>query len=462
MRFLLLAVLLTPLFASESDDQLVRDLLRELIEINTTHSTGSTGKAAEAMAARLRAAGFAPADVQVLGPRPERANLVARLPGTGARRPILLISHLDVVEARREDWTTDPFRFVEKDGYFYGRGTMDVKCGDAILVANLIRWKRENYKPDRDLIVALTANEEGGDVEENGIHWLLKNHRDLIDSEFCINPDGGNLETKKGRQLINEMQYAEKGFLSFALEVKNKGGHSSVPEKENAIYRLSKGLARLSDFDFPVVLDAGTRAFFEAVATREGPDVAQAINRMLSTNPPDASAVAFLSKSPDWNANLRTTCVATMLQAGHAENALPQFAKATVNCRILPSEKPRDVEATIRHVLNDTQISVTPMEKIELVQSPASELRPDVVGAAKSVTSAMWPGVPVVPIMSVGGTDGTHLRRADIPTYGISGIADDFDDIREHGRDERIAATALYEGREFLFRLATALSTPAR
>ncbi len=459
MRFLLLAVLLTPLFASDSDDRLVRDLLRELIEINTTHSVGSTGKAAEAMAAQLRAAGFAPADVQVLGPRPERANLVARLRGTGARRPLLLISHLDVVEARREDWTTDPFRFVERDGYFYGRGTSDIKCGDAILVANLIRWKRENYRPDRDLIVALTANEEGDDVEENGIHWLLKNHRDLIDAEFCINPDGGGLETKKGKKLLNELQYAEKGFLSFTLEVKNKGGHSSVPEKENAIYRLSRGLVRLSEFDFPVVLDAGTRAYFEAVATRESPDVVRTINRMLETNPPDAAAVAQLSKSPDLNAVLRTTCVATMLQAGHAENALPQSAKATVNCRILPSETPADVESTIRRVLSDPQITLTPMENVELVQSPASPLRPDVVEAAKAVTSAMWPGVPVVPIVSVGGTDGTHLRRAGIPTYGISGIADDTDDIRAHGKDERIAATALYEGREFLFRLTTMLSS---
>lgn len=463
MRFLLFAFLLTPLFASDTDDQLVRDLLRELIEINTTHSTGSTGKAAEAMARRLLGAGFAPADVQVLGPRPERANLVARLHGTGARRPILLISHLDVVEAKREDWTTDPFHFVEKDGYFYGRGTIDIKCGDAILVANMIRLKREGFKPDRDLIVALTANEEGGDdVEENGIHWLLKNHRDLIDAEFCINPDGGNLETKKGKKLLNEIQYAEKGFLSFALEVKNKGGHSSVPEKENAIYRLSKGLARLSDFDFPVVLDGGTRAFFETVAVREGPDVAQAINRMLETNPPDAASVGLLSKSPDWNAVLRTTCVATMLEAGHAENALPQSAKATVNCRILPSETPGDVEETIRRVVDDAQISITPMENIELVQSPASPLRPDVVEATKAVTSAMWPGVPAVPFVSVGGTDGTHLRRAGIPTYGISGIADDYDDIRAHGKDERIAATALHEGREFLFRLTQNLSTPTR
>ena len=459
MRVLLLVFLLPPAFASDSDDRLVRDLLRELIEIDTTHSTGSTGKAAEAMAARLRAAGFAPADIQVLGPRPERANLVARLRGSGARKPILLIAHLDVVEARKEDWTTDPFRFVEKDGYFYGRGTGDIKSGVAFLVANFIRWKREGYVSDRDLIVALTANEEGGDVEENGIYWLLKNHRDLIEAEYAINPDGGNLEIKKGKKLFNELQVAEKGFLSFVLEVKNKGGHSSLPEKENAIYRLARGLVRLSEFDFPVMLDAGSRAYFEAVAVREGPEAGHAINRMLSTNPPDAPAVALLSKSPDWNASLRTTCVATMLEGGHAENALPQSAKATVNCRIMPSQAVADVERTLKRVLRDGQISITPLERLDLVESPPSPLRPDVVDAARAATTAMWPGVPVVPTISQGATDGTHLRRAGIPTYGISGIAEDYDDIRWHGKDERISATALYEAREFTYRLATALSS---
>jgi acetylornithine deacetylase/succinyl-diaminopimelate desuccinylase-like protein len=458
MKTLLFTFLLARAAASDPDNQLVHDLLRELIEIDTTHSTGSTGKAAEAMAARLRAAGFAPADVQVLGPRPERANLVARLHGSGARRPILLISHLDVVEARKEDWTTDPFRFVEKDGYFYGRGTMDIKCGDAILMADFIRWKREGYRPDRDLILALTANEESGDTEENGIHWLLEKHRGLIDAEYSINPDGGNLETKKGIKLLNELQYAEKGFLSFKLEVKNKGGHSSLPEKDNAIYRLSRGLARWSEFDFPITLDAGTRAFFEAVAVREGPETAHAINRMLSTNPPDPSAVALLSRSPDWNAMLRTTCVATMLEGGHAENALPQSAKATVNCRILPAHNPAEVESTLKRVLNDEQITVTPMEPIDQVQSPPSPLRPDVVEADKAVTIAMWPGVAVVPIVSAGASDGTYLRKAGIPTYGISGIADDYDDVRAHGKDERISATALYDGREFMYRLVKTLS----
>jgi acetylornithine deacetylase/succinyl-diaminopimelate desuccinylase-like protein len=462
MKTLLLALLLAQTNSADPENRLARDILRELIEINTTHATGSTGKAAEAMAARLRAAGFAPADVQVVGPRPERANLVARLRGTGARPPILFIAHLDVVEARKEDWSTDPFRFVEKDGYFYGRGTTDIKSGDAILVADFIRWGREGYRPDRDLVLALTANEEGGDVEENGIHWLLRNRRDLIDAEYAINPDGGNLETKKGVKLLNELQYAEKGFLSFALEVKNKGGHSSLPEKENAIYRLSKGLARLSEFDFPVMLDAGTRAYFEAVAVRQGPEVATAINRMLSTHPLDSAMVALVSKSPDWNAMLRTTCVATMLQGGHAENALPQSAKATVNCRILPTQSPRDVESTLKRVLNDDRIGITPLEPLDLVQSPPSALRPDVIEAAKAVTGAMWPGVPVVPIMSPGGTDGTHLRRAGIPTYGLSGIADDYDDIRAHGKDERISATALYEGREFMYRLVKALSSSSR
>ena len=462
MKILLLSLLLAQASAPDPENQLVHNLLRELIEINTTHSTGSTGKAAQAMAAHLRAAGFAASDAQVLGPPFDRANLVARLRGTGDRKPILLIAHLDVVEARKEDWTTDPFQFVEKDGYFYGRGTMDIKSGDAILVANFIRWKREGFRPDRDLILALTANEEGGDVEENGIHWLLKNHRDLIDAAYSLNVDGGNLETKKGEKLLNELQYAEKGFLSFVLEVKNKGGHSSMPEKENAIYRLSRGLVRLSEFDFPVILDAGTRAFFEAMAVRQSPEVAQAINRMLSTNPPDAAAVALLSRSPDWNAALRTTCVATMLQGGHAENALPQSAKATVNCRILPSQSAAEVQQTLRQVLKDDQISMTPLEPLSQVQSPPSPLDPDVMAAAKRVTSAMWPGVPVVPFISQGGTDGTHLRRAGIPTYGISGIADDYDDIRAHGKDERIAATALYEGREFMYRLVRELSAPAR
>ncbi len=462
MKTLFLALLLAQTGSPDSENRLARDILHELIEINTTHSTGSTGKAAEAMAVRLRAAGFAPSDIQIIGPRPERANLVVRLRGSGARKPILFMAHLDVVEARKADWSTDPFQFVEKDGYFYGRGSGDNKSGDTILMASFIRLKKEGYRPDRDLIMALTADEEADDTGENGIHWLLQNHRELIDAEYAINTDGGNLQTKKGIKLLNELQYAEKGYLSFALEVKNKGGHSSLPEKENAIYRLARGLERLSEFDFPVMLDAGTRAFFEAVAVRQSHEESQAINSMLSTNPPDAAAVALLSKSPDWNATLRTTCVATMLEAGHAENALPQSAKATVNCRIMPTQDPGEVEQTLKRVVNDEQIAFTALQPLDQVQSPPTPLRADVVEATKMVTLAMWPGVPVVPYMSQGATDGRFLRSAGVPTYGLSGIADDYDDIRWHGKDERISATALYEGREFMYRLVKALSSPSR
>ena len=440
------------------EDALVRDILRQLIEIDTTARTGNTGKAADALATRLLAAGFPAADVQVVGPRPERANLVARLRGTGARPPILLIAHLDVVEANRADWSTDPFQFVEKDGYFYGRGTIDIKDGDAVLVANFIRMRKEGYRPDRDLIVALTANEEtGGD--ENGVAWLLANRRPLIEAQYCLNLDGGGLEMKGGRKLINEVQYSEKGYLTFVLEARDKGGHSSVPGKRNAIYELSQALVRLSALEFPVMLDAGRRAYFEAIGARVGGQVAQAVSKMLSTDPPDPASVARLSASPDWNAMLRSTCVATMLAAGHAENALPQSARATVNCRILPGQAPADVQQTLRRAIADDAISLTPLSPLDAVGSPASPLDPEVMRAMRATTEALWPGVPAVPFMLQGATDGKYLRRAGIPTYGLSGIADDNDDIRAHGKDERISATALYEGREFMYRLTKALSS---
>jgi acetylornithine deacetylase/succinyl-diaminopimelate desuccinylase-like protein len=438
------------------EDALVRDILRELIGIDTTARTGNTGKAADALAARLLAAGFPAADVQVVGPRPARANLVARLRGTGARSPILLLAHLDVVEANRADWSTDPFQFVEKDGYFYGRGTIDIKDGDAVLVANFIRWRKEGYRPDRDLILALTASEETGD--DNGVAWLLANRRPLIDAQYCLNLDGGGLEMKGGRKLLNEVQYGEKGYLTFVLEARDPGGHSSVPRKRNAIYELSEALVGLSALEFPVMLDAGRRAYFEAIGSRVGGQVAQTVSKMLSTDPPDPAAVAVLSASPDWNAMLRSTCVATMLAAGHAENALPQSARATVNCRILPGHAPAEVQQTLRRAIANDAISLTPQTPLQIVGSPASPLDPEVMQAMRATTEALWPGVPAVPFMSQGATDGKSLRRAGIPTYGVSGIADDNDDIRAHGKDERISATALYQGREFMYRLTKALA----
>ena len=443
--------------AKNPENALVRDIFRELIETNTTHSTGSTGLAAEKMAARLKAAGFPAADIEIVGPRPERNNLVARIHGTGQRKPILLIAHLDVVEAKREDWTTDPFQFVEKDGFYYGRGTSDIKDGDAILVANFIRWQKEGYRPDRDLILALTADEEGG--TENGIAWLLANRRPLIDAGYCINLDGGGLEIKGGKKLLNEVQYSEKGFLTVVLEAKDKGGHSSVPRKHNAIYEMARALLLLDRFEFPVMLDGGRREYLRYVQAGMQGQMANSVAGVLE-NPPVPTALRIVSMMPDLNAVLRTTCVATMMQAGHAENALPQSARATVNCRILPGQAPQEVERTLRTVIQDPAITITTASDSPIgeVGSPPSPLNPEVMKATKDVTESMWPGVPVVPVMSRGATDGRVLRRAGMPVYGISGIASDQDDIRAHGKDERIEAEALFEAREFVFQLVKALA----
>jgi acetylornithine deacetylase/succinyl-diaminopimelate desuccinylase-like protein len=436
--------------------QLARDIFKELIEINTTESSGDVTMAAEAMAARLRAGGFPAADVQVLGPVPRKGNLVARLRGTGKGRPILLLAHLDVVEARREDWSFDPFTFLERDGYFYGRGTADIKSGAAVLVADLIRLRQEGFRPDRDLIVALTADEEGGNA--NGPDWLLRAHRELVDAEYCLNTDGGNGEIRKGRRIANELQTSEKVYLSFRLETKNPGGHSSLPVKDNAIYGLADGLARLARFDFPVKLNETTRGFFEKMAATEHGDLARDMKAVAGTPMDRAAASRLSAASPYFNAMLRTTCVATGLEAGHAENALPQTARAVVNCRILPGESPQDVRQTLVKVLADDKISVTPIAAPFL--SPMSPLRPDVVSAVERVTADMWPGVPAVPMMSTGASDGIHFRAAGIPVFGVSGLFDDVDDVRAHGRDERLGVQAFYEGVEFMYRLVKVLASP--
>jgi len=441
--------------ANTPDRQLARDIFKELIEINTTDSSGNTTEAAEAMAARLKTAGFAAADVQVLGPNPRKGNLVARLHGTGQRKPVLLIAHLDVVEARREDWSVDPFMFLEKDGYFYGRGTQDIKCGDAILVANLIRLKQEGFRPDRDLIVALTADEEGGNF--NGVDWLLKNHRDLIDAAYCLNVDGGGGQIKSGRYLLNELQTSEKVYLSFILEVTNRGGHSSLPVSDNAIYHLAEGLARLAHLDFPLMLNETTRSFFEKMSEIEGGQTGRDMKALLET-PPDPQVIERLAERPYYNALMRTTCVATKLEAGHAENALPQRARAVVNCRLLPEDSPDVVQKKLVEVLNDDQIKVDPLR--QTTPAPRSALVPEVTEAAQRITTELWPGVPVVPIMSTGGTDGTYLRIAGMPTYGISGIFYDTDDVRIHGRDERIGVRQFFDGLEFMYRLVKAVSIP--
>jgi acetylornithine deacetylase/succinyl-diaminopimelate desuccinylase-like protein len=430
------------------------DIYKELVEINTVTETGDTARAADAMAARLRAAGFADADVQVFKPAPRKGNLVARLHGTGARKPILLLAHIDVVEAKPEDWTTDPFKLVEKDGYFYGRGSGDDKYMAATFVANMIRYKEEGYRPDRDIILALETDEENLDADGLGIQWLLKNHRDLIDAELALN-EGGGVGLKRGKAIRNSVQTSEKVSVSYRLEVTNKGGHSSVPSSDNAIYHLAEGLSRLGKFAFPLDLNATTRQSFERAAELETPEVASDIRSVLAVAP-DPAALARLSANPAYNAQLRTTCVATMLEGGHAYNALPQTARAVVNCRILPNEKVEDVAATLKRVLADDKISISQVKPEVL--SPPSAIDEALLAAIEKTSAEFWPGAPVVPVMSAGATDGSYLRNAGIPTFGHSGLAGDVDDVRAHGKDERVRVKSFFDGQEYLYRLVKRLS----
>ncbi len=441
---------------AQADQKLTHDIFKELIEINTTHSTGNTTVAAEAMAARLKAAGFEDKDIFIGGAHPKKGNLVATLRGTGKKKPVILMAHIDVVEAKPEDWSFDPFKFQEIDGYYYARGSSDDKAMASIFIANLIRLKKENYKPERDIMVALTADEEGGD--HNGIAWLLKNYPPFKTAEFAINEGGGG-QMKDGKKILNGVQLSEKVFQSFKLEIKDPGGHSSLPRKDNPIYHLAAALNNLSNYDFPVDLNDGTRAFFERSAKLEAGQLAADMNGVVK-NPPDAESVKRLSLNPYYNALLRTTCVATMLEAGHAQNALPQTATAVVNCRILPGEDPANIKAQLIKVFNDDKISVEIMN--EASASPPSPMDPAVLVPIEKITSAMWPGITVVPVMSTGATDGAHTRNAGIPTYGVSGLFSDVDDKRAHGKDERINVKAYYEGQAFLYALTKELTQPTK
>ncbi len=442
--------------ALTAPQQLALDIFKELVEIDTVTASGDTARAAEAVAARLRAAGFAGSDLQVFTPAPRKGNLVARLRGTGMRKPILLLAHLDVVPAHRADWSVDPFKLTESDGYFYGRGTGDDKYMAASFVANLIRYKQEGYKPDRDIIVALETDEEILDRDALGIQWLLKNHRELIEAEFALN-EGGGVGLKRGKPIRNSVQTSEKVSVTYQLEATNRGGHSSLPIKDNAIYRLAEGLSRLSKFTFPFKLNETTRAYFERTAELESEQVAADIRSVISGRPDPASlSLTRLSANPVYNAQLRTTCVATMLEGGHAYNALPQVARATVNCRILPGEAVEDVRATLVGVLADDAISVKQMD--QPVLSAPSALHEEIMGTIAKLSAEFWPGVPIVPTMSAGATDGSYLRNAGIPTYGHSGLAGDVDDVRAHGRDERVLVQSFFTGQEYLYRLVKVLA----
>lgn len=447
------------------NEQLARDILKELIEINTTDSVGNVSTASEAMAKRLRNAGFDDGDIHIAGPRDNKKNLVLRYRGTGRRKPILFIGHLDVVEARREDWTSDPFVFVEKDGFFYGRGTEDMKAGDALLVTTFIRLKKENYVPDRDLILALTADEEGGSA--NGVDWLLKNHRDWIEAEYAINFDGGEFERDGDKRMLAGLQASEKVYVDYQFESLNPGGHSSLPSPDNAIYHLSAALTRLQNFSFPVNVNEITRNYFHKTAQFSAGQTA-ADKRAVAKDPPDLLAAARLSQSPYYNALLHTTCVATLLTGGHAPNALPQMARANVNCRIFPGEDPEGIRKTLENVAADPKVTVTIVpykdpqgNVIPTVPMPPSPLLPEVVEAEKKAVGTFWAGLPVVSTMSTGATDGRFLRLAGIPTYGIACMFFEVNDNRAHGKDERIGVKDFYEGVDVAYKLLRNLSSPS-
>ncbi len=440
--------------ATDSNQKLAREIFRQLIEINTTEKVGST-RAAEAMADRLRSAGFAQSDITLAGPLPEHMNMVARYRGKGKLPPVLFIGHLDVVEALREDWSFDPFKFLEMDGFFYGRGTSDMKGEDANMVANLIRLKKEGFVPDRDIIVALTDHEEGGIA--NGVSWLINNRRDLIDAEYCINPDGGGGNIKNGTEKIMNIQTSEKIYLDYSIEAHNNGGHSSLPVKENAIYQISSALTSLARYDFPLRINETVRVYFERNAVNES---GQTKTDMLAAAriPADTAAAGRLAKSsPYYNALMRTTCVATLISGGHANNALPQTAKANINCRMLPDDTPEYVLATLKEIVDDPEIEITCT--YSSVLSPISPLRNDILEKVDHLTASMWPDVIVTPVMSTGATDGKWLRREGIPVYGISGIFSDLDDNRAHGRDERVGVKEFYNGLEFMYRLMKELTS---
>lgn len=436
----------------ESERQLARSIYKEFVEVQSGFTTGSTTPVAEAAARYLKAAGFSDSDIFIGGASPKKANLVVLYHGTGARRPILLLAHTDVVEAKREDWSMDPFQFIEKDGYFYGRGTGDDKAQAAVWIANLIRYKKEGFKPERDIIVALTADEEGGGPY-NGVDWLIANHRDLIDAEFCLN-EGGWGEAAGGKKISNDIQISEKYVLNFRFEVRNKGGHSSVPVADNAIYHLASALDRLAKFGFPLKTNEVTAAYFNQMATLTKGPISADLAKVAQGD--QAAMARVAAASPAWNSTLRTTCVATMLEGGHALNALPQLAAATVNCRVLPEDSVEYVESTLNKVVADDQVKLTKVG--EFKKGPASPMRADVMKAVARLTDTMWPGVPTLPIMVMGATDGRMLRIAGIPTYGVQGFFMDRDDVRFHGRDERMGVQSFYEGQQFLYELVKALS----
>ncbi len=441
------------------NQQLARDIYKELVEINTGVETGDITAAAQAMAKRFREAGIPESDIFVGGPQPKKHNVVARIRGKGgpnAGKPLLLLAHIDVVEALKADWSPDldPFVFTERDGYYYGRGTADDKAMASIFVANVFRMKQEGFVPDRDIIIALTADEESGPF--NGVDWLTKSHRDLVDAALVVNEGGGGT-LRDGKHLFNSVQAAEKITTNFTLRVTNRGGHSSVPRDDNAITSLADALSKVGRFKFPVQLNEVTRAFFAQTANLETPEMGKAMKALVA-NSNDAAAIAVVTRDPRYNSMLRTSCVATGLSGGHASNALPQLAEANINCRIYPTSNAEEVKATFEKVIADTTVHV--VIRTQRPSTPATALAREVMGPVERITRELWGNIPVIPTMSTGATDSRFFRALGIPAYGVSGLfSDPSVDARAHGRDERMGVRSYFEGQEFLYRLTKALAS---
>jgi acetylornithine deacetylase/succinyl-diaminopimelate desuccinylase-like protein len=450
--------------AADRDEALA--IFKQLIEINTTDTPqGNVTTATAAMQKRFLDAGFPPEDVQLLGPNPRKQNLVVRLraAGTPNQKPVLFLCHMDVVQALRSDWSTDPFQFIEKDGYFYGRGTQDMKNSDSVLVETFLSLHREGYRPRRDFILALTADEESGKF--NGASWLVQNHRDMVDAAFVINPDSGGVDLDHGRVLAAEVEATEKVYADFQVTAVDRGGHSSLPRLDNAIYELTAALNKLAAYSFPFEMNEVTRTYFRNLSDRETGQRAADMRAILAS-PPDMAAAARLSQEePGFNANFRTTCVATRLDAGDANNALPQLARAIVNCRIFPGHSPEEIRQQLISLFADPKLSVKYVSDAGGVSDTAPERKaivppppiPEVFEPLTRITDEIWPGAPVTPIMENGASDSIYFAQAGIPCYGYSAVALERDDVRAHGRDERLPIDSFWKSLDFFYAFVKAL-----
>jgi acetylornithine deacetylase/succinyl-diaminopimelate desuccinylase-like protein len=449
------AVCAAPVMAAAQDptEPAFRALYKELVETNTTLSSGSCTLAAERMAARLSAAGYPASDIHLFSTpdHPREGGLVAVLPGRDPKaKAILLLAHIDVVEAKRADWTRDPFTLVEENGYFYGRGTSDDKAMAASFTDAMIRFRQEGYHPRRSIKLALTCGEETGGAF-NGAQWLVSQHKDWIDAEFALNEGAGGLLSADDRHIYLGIQAGEKVYQDFRIETTNPGGHSSRPMPDNAIYRLAAALTRVGGYTFPVMMTDTTRAYFARTGALVGGESGAAMIA-LSKDPTEASAEAIVSRDPSWRSMLRTTCVATLLDGGHATNALPQRAGANINCRIFPGVPVETVRATLAQVIADPKVTVTTSGELSPTPPPPP-LSPAILRPAEKVATELWPGVPVIPAMSTGATDGRYLNAGGIPTYGLSGMFSEPTRSGVHGLNERIGVTSLMEGRSYLYKV---------